>query len=82
MIGRILFLTAAAYAGYLYIRRSNRKAQQISQPPGTVEILPPEPASVPAARATETALSAAVQPVRQLRAPVMRSRASEPDPNR
>lgn len=68
MIGRVLFLSAAAYAGYWYIRRSNRKAQQIVQGDTQVEILPPE----------ETA----VERARQARATPPVSRAAEPDPGR
>jgi len=43
MIGRLLFLSAAAFVGYKYIRRSNQKAQrEIAEAPGTVQILPPD----------------------------------------
>jgi hypothetical protein len=43
MIGRILFLSAAAFVAYRYIGRSNKKVQQqLSQKPGSIDILPAE----------------------------------------
>jgi len=42
MIGRILFLSAAAFVSWRYIRRSNARVQEIQEAPGTVNILPPE----------------------------------------
>jgi hypothetical protein len=45
MIGRVLFLSAVAYASYLYVLRSNRKAKREleRQGRGTAEFLPAEP---------------------------------------
>jgi len=56
MIGRILFLSAAAFVAYKYIGRSNQKAErELAEAPGTVQILPPEPgASVAPSAATES----------------------------
>lgn len=68
MIARILFLTAAAYAGYRYIRRSNRKAHELRQSDARIEILPPE--------------ATALEYARPSRAPGAASRAAEPDPGR
>ncbi|MDZ4802592.1 MAG: hypothetical protein SGI92_30905 [Bryobacteraceae bacterium] len=49
MIFKVLFLSAAGYLAYRYIGRSNKKAKELNQASsairGTVEILPPEPAS-------------------------------------
>jgi hypothetical protein len=84
MIGKILFLSAAAYAGYQYIRRSNRKAQRIAQSAGLAELLPPEETVDSTARLLLPAKpsTAAVEPGRTLKSPVVRSRAAEPDPGR
>jgi hypothetical protein len=60
MIGRIVFLSAAAFAAYQYIRRSNNKAKELNRAPGTVDILPP---AAPKASATEE-LRPAKQPAR------------------
>ena len=46
MIGRIIFLSVAAFVSYKYISRSNRKVQkEIGEAPGAVQILPPEGSS-------------------------------------
>jgi hypothetical protein len=80
MIGRIVFLSAAAYAGYWYVRRSTmRAAKEIEKPQGTVEILAPETAG-DSARVISSAASEAAVP--QLRSTANRSQAAEPDPNR
>lgn len=68
MIGRVLFLTAAACASYWYIRRSNRKVRELRQAEAKIQILPPEPTAVEFARKS--------------RAPVSASPAAEPDPGR
>jgi hypothetical protein len=82
MIGRILFLSAAAYAGYWYVRHSTRRAaREIEKPQGKVEILAPElPGVSESARMIPS--GAAVEPARQLRSPVLGSKAAEPEPNR
>jgi hypothetical protein len=80
MIGRVLFLSFVAYASYWYIRRSNRRAQQISSRRGAVEILPPEPEDISSARPLEPGAEA--EPIRQLPSPAAASRASEPEPGR
>jgi hypothetical protein len=84
MIGKILFLSAAAYTGYWYIRRSNRKVQRIAQAEGLVEILPPEETVDSTARLLRPAKPSApvAEPVRALKSPVARSRAAEPEPGR
>lgn len=54
MIGRMIFLSVAAFISYKYISRSNQKVQkEIGEAPGTVQILPPEKASGSASAATE-----------------------------
>jgi hypothetical protein len=83
MIGKILFLSAAAYAGYRYIRRSNRKAQEIAQAEDIVHILPPEtPVDSSAKLLPAAGSSAAVETSRPRRSPVIRSRAAEGEPSR
>jgi hypothetical protein len=54
-MGKILFLSAMAFMAYRYITRTNRKAQQITEAQGTVQILPPERTEnlLPAGRAVE-----------------------------
>lgn len=43
-MGRILFLSIAAFLAYKYIGRSNRKSQsEIPQGSGVTEVLPPVP---------------------------------------
>ncbi len=57
MIGRIVFLSAVAFAAYKYINRNNQKVKQelASAARGTVEILPPDKsAKVIPSNATET----------------------------
>jgi|tagenome__1003787_1003787.scaffolds.fasta_scaffold12145023_1 hypothetical protein len=54
MIGRIIFLSIAAFVSYKYIGRSNRQVQkEIGEVPGTVQILPPENPSGSVSAATE-----------------------------
>ena len=62
MIGKILFLSGAAFVAYRYISRSNKKARELRNVRDLAQILPPEPASVevdssarllPSAAATE-----------------------------
>jgi hypothetical protein len=69
MVGRVLFLSAVAYASYWYIRRSNRKVKELREAGPKIEILPPDTSAVEPARPAAAA-SAAV------------SRAAEPDPGR
>ena len=83
MIGKLLFLSAAAYAGYRYIRRSNRKAQQIAQAEDIVYILPPEtPMDSSAKLLPAASAGAAVESFRPRRSPVIQSRAAEAEPSR
>lgn len=46
MIGKILFLSGAAFVAYKYIASSNQKARQLRQVRDLAQILPPESASV------------------------------------
>lgn len=46
MIGKILFLSGAAFMAYKYIARSNKKAKELRQVRDLAHILPPEPAAV------------------------------------
>jgi hypothetical protein len=64
MIGRVIFLTAAAFVGYRYIRRSNQQVQkEIAEAPGTVQILPPdESATLISGAATESLRTPRVAP--------------------
>ena len=41
MIGRILFLSGAAFLAYRYITKSNRKARELRQAADTQQVLPP-----------------------------------------
>ena len=83
MIVKILFLSAAAYAGYRYIKQSNRKAQRIAQSATNYEILPPENIESSATLLPPaSSFRAAVEPARVLKSPVVRSRAAEPEPRR
>jgi len=41
MVGRVLFLSAAAFLGYRYIRYSNSRAGKLTGREGKLEILPP-----------------------------------------
>lgn len=41
MIGKILFLSAAAFLAYRYIGNSNRKARALNEKRAVQEILPP-----------------------------------------
>ena len=45
MIGKILFLSGAAFVAYKYIGRNNRKAKELHQVRDLQQILPPETAS-------------------------------------
>lgn len=44
MIGKILFLSGAAFMAYRYITSSNKKANELRQVRDLAQILPPEPA--------------------------------------
>jgi hypothetical protein len=83
MVGRILFLSAVAYAGYWYVLRSNRKAKRELErhAQGATEILPPEPPGETASlRLPAPGSAAEVLPTK--RAAEFRSQAVEPDPGR
>jgi hypothetical protein len=45
MIGKILFLSGAAFVAYKYIGDRNRKAKELRQVRDLQQILPPEPAT-------------------------------------
>lgn len=45
MIGKILFLSGAAFVAYKYIARNNRKAKELRQVRDLPQILPPETAA-------------------------------------
>ena len=71
MIGRILFLSAAAFLAYRYIGKSNRKAHELRQwKQGVQEILPP------AVQESATVVQAPAK------AAITTSSAAEPDPGR
>lgn len=71
MIGKILFLSAAAFMAYRYISKSNQKARELTQgKQGMQEILPP--VAEESARVVQ----------RPVRAALPSSSAVEPDPGR
>ena len=70
MIGKILFLSGAAFVAYRYITTSNRKARQLRQRKSFQEILPPQ------------FEESATLVQREARAALTASSAAEPDPGR
>jgi hypothetical protein len=71
MIGRILFLTAAAFMAYRYVAQSNKKARELRERKPLQEILPP---------AVED--SATLVQAKPAAAALVVSPAAEPDPGR
>ncbi|MBC8165704.1 MAG: hypothetical protein H7Y20_07520 [Bryobacteraceae bacterium] len=64
MIGRVLFLSAVAMVAYRYITRSNKQIARLSEPQGSVTLLPSEPpvAALTPSLATEAGRPARVAP--------------------
>lgn len=85
MIGRVIFLSAAAFVAFRYIARSNKQHQDVAGRLGTTEVLPPVKTASPAASVGSDRSgqeSAAVTPGSAESASILvhRSPAAEPDP--
>ncbi|HYP08286.1 MAG TPA: hypothetical protein VER03_18780 [Bryobacteraceae bacterium] len=81
-MGRIIFLTAVAFAAYRYISKSNQRHQAIApgdNNEGSLEVLPAAPATTtPAIRGSATESAAQHQKLLA----TSTSKAAEPDPVR
>ncbi|HYO80635.1 MAG TPA: hypothetical protein VES20_04480 [Bryobacteraceae bacterium] len=78
MVGRILFLSAAAYLAYRYIGRSNKKARELRESSGAQEVL--SAAHEPIGdQARLLPSEAATEPGKAARTLVQTSTAAEPE---
>lgn len=83
MIGKILFLSGAAFVAYRYITKSNRKARELRQKRDLTQILPPEPASIEIESSARLLPSGdATERLRQKRPATVGSAAAEFPPGR
>ena len=77
MIGKILFLSGAAFVAYRYIASSNKKAKELRQVRDLAQILPPEAAVEVESSARLLPSGAATERLRDKRPATAQSLAAE-----
>ena len=82
MIGKILFLSGAAFVAYKYIGRSNKKARELRNVRDLQQILPPEPAAHVESAARLLPSGSATEQLRDKRPATASSSAAEDLPAR